>query len=203
MRTLTSLLRIIELRKFISMVVLGTLMLSVIISSSAMAEAQSPLEVGSGILDRQYYEEKIQNKSPNPADTKPGQMYPYSDVDPRRDDSQSQAEAKKLSRGARKNLKKKSFNVVQNTKRVLDKQPESLEQVRQDAARAGKQLSRKAERNLSEFGDRAAYDAENLKENAKAAADAIPKIVGDTAERAKSKVTVDKSAYFRDRAENS
>ncbi|HEY9827263.1 MAG TPA: hypothetical protein V6D19_17635 [Stenomitos sp.] len=89
--------------------------------SPAMAASENATPGSAGGVNPDLYNEKNLEPGVDTRKTKPGDMYLYSEIDPRFDDSEAQAKAEWMSRNASKKNEKQSFNVAENTKRVLDR----------------------------------------------------------------------------------
>ena len=135
-----------------------------------------------------------------------GGMNNFSDTDPRSKAAKTEVKAKAeaLKENAERNVIDQTSNVGENTRRILDKKGENVEDVGKNLQRSADYATDKAQESAEDFAKGTKRGVENIQENtkdaAKGAADNVQDAVEDTKYNAKR--TVDKAGEAVNRTTN-
>jgi hypothetical protein len=105
-----------------------------------------------------------------------GKMYPYNDVDPRRDTSRAEAKAEKLVKNAKQNVVDRAQDSKTVAREVRQKRSAEAERLKEDLKDTPKALGDRAKNNADMLKDEVERGSKNLQANAKATAKSIPKV---------------------------
>ena len=161
MNKLFSALKRIQIKQILTAFVLGTLLF--VTQACSSVDAKSP--------DSGYK----------------GGMNQYSDVDPRSQDVEAaaKAKAKGLRDNAEVNVIDQSGSLSGNTRRILDKKGENLEDLGENAKEDARYATDKAQNSAENFAEGTKRGIENIKENTSDAFDKLTNNAGEAAEDAK------------------
>lgn len=188
MKRLISALKKIRLSQVLSVFLAGVLMIS---TAACSGSAQARESVGQGRDSNSSAQGIPGHRQQNYK----GGMNGYSDVDARYNkgvQAKTAAQAKGLVDNAERNVIDQTDDVGTNTKRILDKKGENLDQLGDNLKRDTRTFDRKADRAT----DKLQNQADNIRENAKSASKGVGRdLVGN------AKQAVDKtSGYVQDKA---
>lgn len=99
-----------------------------------------------------------------------GGMNNFSDVDPRRQGAEVKAKSEALKQNAEQNLIDQTSNVGENTRRILDKKGDNVEQVGKNLQQNAQETADKAKSSATDFARGTSKGVENIKDNTSDAA---------------------------------
>lgn len=190
MKRLISAIKKIRLSQVLAVFLAGVLMLS---TAACSGSAQARDNVGGQSRDSNSSAQGIPGHRQQ---NYKGGMNGYSDVDARYNkgvQAKSAAQAKGLVDNAERNVIDQTDDVGTNTKRILDKKGENLDQFGSNLKQDTRSLDNKAGRTTSNLSDSAERGSRNLAGNTKRAADEVTQNTQHVLEKATS-------APSRDRA---
>jgi hypothetical protein len=99
-----------------------------------------------------------------------GGMNNFSDVDPRRQGAQVKAKAEALKQNAEQNVIDETSNIGENTRRILDKKGDNVEQIGKNLQQNAQETAEKAKSSATDFSRGTSKGIENIKDNTSNAA---------------------------------
>ncbi|MEI2582996.1 hypothetical protein [Scytonema sp. PRP1] len=114
-----------------------------------------------------------------------GGMNNFSDVDPRRKGADVKAKAEALKQNAEQNVIDETSNIGENTRRILDKKGDNVEQIGKNLQQNAQETADKAKSSATDFARGTSKGVENIKDNTSDAAKGAARNAQGTAEDAK------------------
>jgi hypothetical protein len=105
-----------------------------------------------------------------------GKMYPYSDVDPRRDTTRAERKAEKLVKNAKENVVDRAQDSKTVAREVRQKRSAEAKRIKEDLKDTSKAVGDRAKNNANMLKDEVERGSKNLQANAKATAESIPRV---------------------------
>lgn len=103
-------------------------------------------------------------------------MYPYNDVDPRRDTTRAEKKAEKLVKNAKQNVVDRAQDSKTIAREVRQKRSAEADRIKEDLKDTPKALGDRAKDNVNMLKDEVDRGSKNLQANAKATAKSIPEV---------------------------
>lgn len=114
-----------------------------------------------------------------------GGMNNFSDVDPRRQGASVKAKAEALKQNAEQNVIDETSNIGENTRRILDKKGDNVDQIGKNLQQNAQETADKAKSSATDFARGTSKGIENIKDNTSDAAKGAARNAQGTAEDAK------------------